>query len=53
MKHAIEDSRSNGYSAKELAEGLSHLAINGTNKKILVNKGAVRVFNVRTQNVQR
>ena len=39
-----EDRRSNGYSAKELAEGLSHLAINDTNKKILGNKGAVRVL---------
>ena len=39
-----EDRRSNGYSAKELAEGLSHLAINDTNKKVLGNKGAVHVL---------
>ena len=36
--------RSNGYSAKELAEGLSHLAINDTNKTVLGHKGAVRVL---------
>ena len=36
--------RSNGFSAKELAEGLSHLAINDTNKKVLGNKGAVHVL---------
>ena len=39
-----EDRRSNGYSAKELAEGLSHLAINDTNKKVLGNKGAIHVL---------
>ena len=39
-----EDRHSNGYSAKELAEGLSHLAINDTNKKVLGRKGAVRVL---------
>ena len=39
-----EDRRSNGCSAKELAEGLSHLAINDTNKKVLGNKGAVHVL---------
>ena len=40
-----EDRRSNGgFSAKELAEGLSHLAINDTNKKVLGNKGAVHVL---------
>ena len=38
------DRHSNGYSAKELAEGLSHLAINDTNKKVLGHKGAVRVL---------
>ena len=38
-----EDRRSNGCSARELAEGLSHLAINDTNKKVLGNKGAVHV----------
>ena len=40
-----EERRSIGYSAKELAEGLSHLAINDTNKKILGQKGATRVLN--------
>ena len=39
-----EDRHSNGCSAKELAEGLSHLAINDTNKKVLGNKGAVHVL---------
>ena len=39
-----EDRRSYGYSVKEVAEGLSQLAINDTNKKILGNKGAVRVL---------
>ena len=39
-----EERRSIGYSAKELAEGLSHLAINDTNKKILGQKGATRVL---------
>ena len=39
-----EDRRCNGYSAKELAEGLSHLAINDNNKKILGQKGAIRVL---------
>ena len=36
--------RSNGYSARELAEGLSHLAINDTNKTVLGHKGAVGVL---------
>ena len=39
-----EERRSIGYSAKELAEGLSHLAINDTNKKILGQKGATSVL---------
>ena len=33
-----------GYSAKELAEGLSHLAINDTNKNILGQKGVIPVL---------
>ena len=40
-----KDRRSSGLlSAKELAEGLSHLAINDTNKKVLGHKGAVHVL---------
>ena len=39
-----ENRRWNGYSTKELAEGLSHLAINDTNKKILGQNGAIRVL---------
>ena len=39
-----EERRSIGYSIKELAEGLSHLAINDTNKKILGQKGGTRVL---------
>ena len=39
-----DDHRSNGFSTKELAEGLSHLAINDTNKKVLGQKGAVQVL---------
>ncbi|XP_078362921.1 uncharacterized protein LOC144647053 [Oculina patagonica] len=39
-----EDRRYLGYSATELAEGLSHLAINDDNKKILGKNGAVRVL---------
>ena len=39
-----EERRSIGYSAKELAEGLSHLAVNDTNKKILGQKGATSVL---------
>ena len=39
-----EDRRSNGFSAKELAEGLSHLAINDNNKQILGCEGAIRVL---------
>lgn len=39
-----EDRRCDGYSAKELAEGLSHLAINDNNKKILGQNGAIRVL---------
>ena len=33
-----------GYSAKELAEGLSHLAINDTNKNILGQNGVIHVL---------
>ena len=33
-----------GYSAKELAEGLSHLAINDTNKNILGQNGVIPVL---------
>ena len=40
-----EDRRSNAeFSAKELAEGLSHLAINDNNKQILGSEGAIRVL---------
>ena len=39
-----EDRRCNGFSVKELAEGLSHLAINDNNKKILGQNGAIRVL---------
>ena len=39
-----EDRRSNGFSAKELAEGLSHLAVNDNNKQILGSEGAIRVL---------
>ena len=39
-----ENRRWNGYSTKELAEGLSHLAINDNNKKILGQNGAIRVL---------
>ena len=39
-----EDRRSKVFSAKELAEGLSHLAINDNNKTILGSLGAVRVL---------
>ena len=39
-----KDRRWNGFSAKELAEGLSHLAINDNNKKILGQNGAIRVL---------
>ena len=39
-----EDRHSNGYSAKELAEGLSHLAINDANKTILGQNGVIPVL---------
>ena len=39
-----EDRRFIGFSAEELAEGLSHLAINDNNKKILGQNGAIRVL---------
>ncbi|XP_068740648.1 uncharacterized protein [Montipora capricornis] len=39
-----ENRRSNGYSAMELAEGLSHLASNDINKKILGKKGVTSVL---------
>ena len=44
-----EDRRCNGYSAKELAEGLSHLAINDNNKNILGQNEAIRVLTVILQ----
>lgn len=33
-----------GFSARELAEGLSHLAINDNNKQVLGQKGAIQVL---------
>lgn len=33
-----------GFSARELAEGLSHLAINDTNKRVLGQKSAIKVL---------
>ena len=39
-----EDRRCDGYSTEELADGLSHLAINDNNKKILGQNGAIRVL---------
>ena len=39
-----EDRHYDGFSAKELAEGLSHLAINDENKEILGKNGAIRVL---------
>ena len=39
-----EDRHSNGYSAKELAEGLRHLAINDDNKNILGQNGVIPVL---------
>lgn len=39
-----EDRRSDGFSATELAEGLSHLAINDNNKEILGSEGAISVL---------
>ena len=39
-----KDRHSNGYSAKELAEGLRHLAINDTNKNILGQNGVIPVL---------
>ena len=44
-----EDRRCFGFSAKELAEGLSHLAINDHNKKILGQNGAIRVLTATLQ----
>ena len=38
------DRMRDGYSAKELAEGLSHLAINDNNNKSLGQNGAIRVL---------
>ena len=48
-----EDRHSNGYSAKELAEGLSHLAINDANKNILGQNGVIPVLIsvIKTSNV--
>ena len=42
--YQCENRRWNGYSTKELAEGLSHLAINDNNKKILGQNGAILVL---------
>ena len=39
-----EDHRYSGFSAKELAEGLSYLAVNDANKTVLGNNGAVHVL---------
>ena len=39
-----EDRRYSGFSAEELAEGLSYLAVNDTNKTVLGNNGAVHVL---------
>ena len=39
-----EDRRSGGYSVRELAEGLSHLAINDDNKNILGQNGVIPVL---------
>ena len=39
-----EDRTYKGFSVNELAEGLSHLAINDNNKKILGQNGAIRVL---------
>ena len=39
-----EDRRYSGFSAKELAEGLSYLAVNDTNKMVLGNNGAVHAL---------
>ena len=44
-----EDRRCVGYSVKELAEGLNHLAINDNNKKILGQNGAIRVLTATLQ----
>ncbi|KAJ7372095.1 hypothetical protein OS493_020519 [Desmophyllum pertusum] len=46
LKKAYEFERRkfDGFSARELAEGLSHLAINDTNKKVLGEKGAIKVL---------
>ena len=48
-----EDRKSNGFHAKELAEGLNHLAINDDNKKILGQIGVRSCLNSRDQNIQR
>ena len=46
LKKAHESKRRkfDGFSARELADGLSHLAINDTNKKVLGEKGAIKVL---------
>ncbi|KAL9971693.1 hypothetical protein ACROYT_G017892 [Oculina patagonica] len=46
LKKANESERRkfDGFSAGELAEGLSHLAINDTNKKVLGEKGAITLL---------
>ena len=48
-----ESRRWNGYSTKELAEGLSQLAINDNNKKILGQNGAIRVLTAILKNFKR
>ena len=46
LQKAFESERRkfDGFSAKELAEGLSRLAINDTNKRVLGEKGAIQVL---------
>ena len=46
LQKAFESERRkfDGFSAKELAEGLSRLAINDTNKRVLGKKGAIQVL---------
>ena len=46
LKRANDSERRkfDGFSVRELAEGLSHLAINDTNKRVLGQKGAIQVL---------
>ena len=46
LQKAVESGhrKFDGFSAKELAEGLSRLAINDTNKRVLGEKGAIQVL---------